>query len=144
MVGVRKEYQNQIVLRLNDPITTAKTYWSILKTFYNGNKVPIIHPLVINDKLISDFEVKANHFNNYLESQCVALENSDKIPGNQTYITNTKLSAIKLENKHIINIIRPLSVSKAHDHITFSIRLLKLCHSVIVEPLSTIFNNCMN
>ena len=107
-------------------------------------KVPIIHPLLINDKLISDFEVKANHFNNYLESQCAALENSDKIPGNQTYITNTKISSIKFENKYIINIIRSLSVSKAHDYITISIRLLKLCHSAIVEPLSIIFSNCMN
>ena len=141
MVGVRKEYQNEIVLRLNDLITTAKTYWSILKTFYNGNKVPIIHPLVINHKLISDFEVKASHFSNYLESQCAALENSDKIPGNQTYITN---SSIKFENKYIINIIRSLSVSKAHDHITISITLLKLCNSANVEPLSTIFNNCIN
>ena len=33
-------------------MTTTKTYWSILKTFYNGKKVPIIPPLLINDKLI--------------------------------------------------------------------------------------------
>ena len=65
-----KEYQNHIVLKLNDPMTTTKTYWSILKTFYNGKRVPVISPLLINDKLISDFEVKANHFNNFFASQC--------------------------------------------------------------------------
>ena len=34
------EYQNHIALNLNDPMTTTKTYWSILKTFHNGKKVP--------------------------------------------------------------------------------------------------------
>ena len=67
-------------------MTTTKTYWSILKTFLNGKKVPIVPPLLINDKLISDFEVKANHFNNFSASQCTALDNSSTIPEDQTYI----------------------------------------------------------
>ena len=50
----------------NDPKTNAKTYWSILKTFYNGKKVLIIPPLLINNKLISDFKLKANYFNDFL------------------------------------------------------------------------------
>ena len=29
----KKEYQNHIAFKLNDPITTTKTYCSILKTF---------------------------------------------------------------------------------------------------------------
>ena len=62
----KKEYQNHIALKLNDPMTTTKIYWSILKTFCNGKKVPIIPPILINDKLISDFEVKANHLNIFL------------------------------------------------------------------------------
>ena len=82
-------------------MTTIKTYWSILKTFHNGKKVPIIPPFLINDELISDFEVKANHFNNFLASQCTPLDNSRKIPKSQTYITNTKLSSIKFEKKEL-------------------------------------------
>ena len=34
-----------------------------LKTFYDGKKVPTIPPLLINNKLISDFEIKADYFN---------------------------------------------------------------------------------
>ena len=49
----------------NDRKTNGKTYWSILKTFYNGKKVLIIPPLLINNKLISDFRLKANYFNDY-------------------------------------------------------------------------------
>ena len=63
-------YQNYIASRLNDPKTNAKTYCYVLKTFYNGKKVWIIPSLPINNKLISDFEVKGNYFNNFFASQC--------------------------------------------------------------------------
>ena len=76
----KEEYQNHIALKLNDPMATAKTFCLILKTFYNGKKVPIIPPPLINDKLFSDFEVKASHFNNFFASQCTLLDNSSKIP----------------------------------------------------------------
>ena len=125
-------------------MTTTKTYWSILKTFCNGKKVPIIPPLLINDKLISDFEVKANHFNNFFASKCTPLDNSSKILESQTYLTNTKLPSIIFENKDIINIIRSLSGGKAHGHDNSSIRMLKICDSAIIELLSILFNNCMN
>ena len=99
-------------------MTKTKTYWPILKTFYNGKKVPIIPLILINDKLISGFEIKANQFYNFFASQCTPLDNSSKIPKNQTYITNTRLSSIKFENKDI-NIIRSLSVGKSMVMIIF-------------------------
>ena len=37
-----QEYFNNIALKLNNPGTSAKTYWSILKTCYNRNKIPVI------------------------------------------------------------------------------------------------------
>ena len=94
-------------------MTTTKTYWLILKTFYNGKKVPIIPLLLINDKLISDFEVKANHFSNFFASQCTPFNSSSKIPKNQNYITNPKPSSIKFEDKGIINTVRSVSVGMA-------------------------------
>ena len=44
--------------KLNNPSTSAKTYLSILKTFYNGKKVPLIPPFQIGNTLIS----KSKHF----------------------------------------------------------------------------------
>ena len=34
----KKEYQKHLALKLSDPMTNAKTYWSLLKTFYKGKK----------------------------------------------------------------------------------------------------------
>ena len=44
-------------------------------------------------------------------------------------------------NKDIINIIRSLNEDKAHGYDNISI---KICDTAIVEPLSIIFNNCIN
>ena len=122
---------------MSDPITNAKTHWSLLKTFYNGKKVPIIPPLLINNEIISDFEARANHFNNFFASQCTPLNNNSKIPENQTYKTYTKLPLIKFMNKDT-NIIRSLNEDKAHVHDNISIRMLKICNTAIVQPLSIV------
>ena len=90
-------------------------------------------PLLIHDKLISVL----GQFNIFLVSPCTPLDNSSKIPENQTYVTNTKLSSIKFENKDIINIIRSLSVGKAHVHDNISIKMLNIYDSTIVEPLQS-------
>ena len=62
----KKEYYNNVALKLNNHKTSAKTYWSILKTFYNGKKIPVIPPLLINNKLVSNIKTNANHFNIFL------------------------------------------------------------------------------
>ena len=55
----KEEWQNHLALKLSDPMSNAKTYWLLLKTFYNGKKVRIIPPLLIDSKIISEFEAKA-------------------------------------------------------------------------------------
>ena len=80
----------------------------------------------------------------FFVSQCTTLNNNSKIPENQTYQTNNKLSLIKFKNEDIINIIRSLNVHKAYGHDNISIRMLKIYDTAIVEPLSIIFYNCIN
>ena len=140
----KDKYRNYIVSRLNDPKTNAKTYWSVLKTFSNVKKVPIIPPLLINNNLISDFKFKANYFNDFFASQCTPLNNNSKIPETQSYVTNNNLSSVKFESKEISNVIRSLDVNKAHGHDNISIRMLRICDSAIAEPLTIIFNSCIN
>ena len=47
----KNDYYNALAKKLSDPKTSSKTYWSILKTFYNYSvkcsKVPIIPPILI-------------------------------------------------------------------------------------------------
>ena len=56
----KKKYYQNINKKLNDPLTSSKTYLSTTKTFFNGKKVPV-----------SDFREKANIFNSLLAKQCI-------------------------------------------------------------------------
>ena len=41
----KEKYFHDLSMKFNDPKTTAKTYWSILKSFYNDSKIPLIPSL---------------------------------------------------------------------------------------------------
>ena len=52
MIPNRKEkYFYDLSLKVNNPQTSPKTYWSIIKSCYNGRKAPIIPPLSANGKI---------------------------------------------------------------------------------------------
>ena len=40
-------YYRRIASKLNDSSTAPKTYWSILKSFVNGKKIPLIPPILV-------------------------------------------------------------------------------------------------
>ena len=59
MILKRKDdYDRQLSDKLNDPQMSAKAYWSILQTLYNGKQIPLIHLILVNNKLISNFQEK--------------------------------------------------------------------------------------
>ena len=61
----KKEYYDQLSKKLDDPLTSSKACWSMLKTFYSGTKIPLIPPIIIDNKVITNFREKANVFNNF-------------------------------------------------------------------------------
>ena len=54
----KTEYHSKLAAKLVNPSTSAKTYWSLLKTFANDRKVPVIPPLLINNKFILILRLK--------------------------------------------------------------------------------------
>ena len=56
-------YYENIGKKLNDPLLQAKTYWSILKIFYKGKKIPLIPPLLVDLKIIEiEYEDESKYF----------------------------------------------------------------------------------
>ena len=108
-------------MKLNNPNTSAKTYWSILKSFYNDSKVPLIPPLLVNNNIVSNFTKKANIFNDFSTLQCTPLNNSSVLPAKVTFKTQSRLNSICFEEDDILKIIRSLNVDKAHGHDNISI-----------------------
>ena len=135
----KEDYYCAFSDKLNDPHTSAKSYWPILKTLYNGKKIPLIPPILISNKLASNFEEKANLFNDFFAFQCPPVPNNSTLPLVTTPITNASLSSISFNDQDILNIIHSLNIKKGQGHDDISIRLLKICDSSIVNPLSIIF-----
>ena len=113
-----------------------------MKTFYKGRKIPVIPPLLINDKLETNFKKKAHHFSVFFTSKCTPLFNNNVLPDSLDYISPARLPSINFNNEDMLKIIKSLNVNKAHGHNNISIRMEKLCNQTIVKPLSIIFKKC--
>ena len=61
----KEKYYTKLSSRLADPLTSLKTYWSILKTFLNNKKISCIPPLFHENKFITDFK-KLNYLTIFL------------------------------------------------------------------------------
>ena len=124
-----EKYYNHLPLKLNNHNSCAKTYWSILKSFHNDTKVPLIPPLLVNNKTVSDFTKKTNLFNDFFAIQCTPLTNSNNLPPTRYFKTHLRLNSISFEKEDILKIIRNLNVNKALDDICIQM----LCDSEVVE-----------
>ena len=82
------KYHERLANKLNDPKTAFKTYWDILKTFVNGSKIPLIPPLLVDNKLVPDFLDKANLFNNFFAKQCTPISNDSAVPVSINFVTS--------------------------------------------------------
>ena len=137
-------YYENLGKKLNNPLVQAKTYWSILKTFYNGKKIPLIPPLLVNDKFVTDVKTKGDIFRKFFAEQCTPLKNNSKIPINLIFQTQSRLSSLDFNEDEILKIIRPLNIHKVHGHDDISIRMIKICDKSLLKPLTILFQNSPN
>ena len=134
-------YYENLAKKLNNPLLQAKTYWSILKTFYNDKKIPLIPPLLIDDTFITDTQAKANIFNNFFAEQCTPLKNNSMLPTNQIFLTQARQGSLDFNEGEILKIIRNLNINKTHGHDEISIRMIKICDKSLLKPLIILFEN---
>ena len=139
----KKKYYQNINRKLNDPLTSSKTYWSITKIFFNGKKVPVIPPLLFNGAFVTDFQEKAKIFNFFFAKQCTLVSNNSILPSEFTYMTEEHIQSITFSESDVFKIVRTLDVNKAHDHDNVSVRMIKLCINSVAHPLTLIFQNSM-
>ena len=133
-------YYKNLAKKLNNPLLQTKTC-SILKTFYNDKKIPLIPTLLVDNKHVTGIKTKANIFNEYFAEQCTYLKNSSVLPINQTFLTQSRLTSLDFNEEEIPKIIRALNIHKAHGHDDISIRTIKICDESLLKPLILLFQN---
>ena len=132
-------YYVNLAKKLNNPLLQARTYWSILKTFYNNKKIPLIPPLLINDKFVTDIQSKANIFTD----QCVPLKNNSMLSTNQLFMIQARLRSLDFNEGEILKILRVLNINKAHGHDGIFIKMIKICDESLLKPLRILFKNSL-
>ena len=76
----------------------------------------------MDDKFLTDMKTKANIFNKFFAEQCTPLTNDSKLPSNQIFLTQSRLSSLDFKEDEILKIIRALNIHKAHGHDDISIK----------------------
>ena len=127
-------YENIEKKKSNNPLLQVKTYWSILKTFYNNKKIPLIPPLLIETKICN-----ANIFNKFFAEQCTPLKNGSILPSSLEFLTQERLCSLNFSNDEILKLIRFLNVHKAHRYDDISTRMIKRCEKSLIKPIIILF-----
>ena len=92
---------------------------------------------------MTNFKDKANNFNDFFSKQCQPIPNNSTLPSIQSFETFDRLSTGDIDSKKILKLIQGFNSNKAHGHDGISIRMLKLCGSSVIKPLSLLFNICL-
>ena len=139
--STKASYYKNLGKNLNNPLLQAKTYWSILKTFCNEKKIPLISSLLVNNNFITDIETKANIFNKFFSEQCTPLKNDSVLPINQMFLTQSRLGTLDFNENEILKTFRTLIIHKAHAHDNISVKMIQICDRAPLKPLIIIFQN---
>ena len=94
---------------------------------------------MVDDKLVTDIQKKANVSNKFFAEQCTPLNNNSSLPVNQLFLTHSRLMSLHFDEDELLLIIRALNINKAHGHDDISIRMIKICDKSLIKPLMLIF-----
>ena len=124
--NAKNKYFFRVSEKLNNPNTSIKCYWSLIKTLLNGKKVPCIPPIYDNNRYVTDFKEKSQLFNSYFSEQYTLLKNISTLP--HTYSKHIKniLDTTVFSKEDIYKVIKTLDPNKAHGHNMISICMIKL------------------
>ena len=129
--------------KLSDPQTGSKHFWNAFIRITNKRKLTKIPPIIDNNTYVSNFQQKANIFNDYFANQCKIFENSSTLP-EVTLNTNASIYHAKITINNIVGIISKMSSKKAGGYDGISVTMLQLCATEVAKPLKTIFEKCLN
>ena len=134
-------YFEKLGKKLSDPSTGTKSYWTTLKNILNKKKNSVIPPLLENGVFITNFQAKADIFNELFVEECSIIPNNSVLPS-LIFRTN-KLSNIAIDETEILKLIRKLNTNKAHGRDELSVKMIKLCDNTIVLPLRLVYEKCL-
>ena len=112
----KEKYYSEFFKWLNNPFTSVKTWWTILKTFVNRIKVLIFPPLPVDDQFVTNFLGKFNIFNELFKHHCKHISNDSTLPSSYKYHLDERLSYADFTYEKTLKIFQALDSNKTHEH----------------------------
>ena len=88
-------------------------------------QIPLVPPLNVGNKLVTDFKKKARLFNDFFVSKYTPITIDNSLPSLFNLNLTSNLSVTNFTDDDILKIIRSLNINKAHGHDDISIRMIK-------------------
>ena len=107
----KNNYYNNIASDLQNPETTSKTFWSLLKSLFTKNSTGI-PTLVENGEPIINSQQKADLLNSYFASQSFLPPSNNNLPP-FSFITDARLDHITITPDSVKTILLNLNTSKS-------------------------------
>ena len=139
----KHEYEQKIAVKLSDPETTSKQYWSLTKKMYGNLKKAGIPSIIDDEKVFATSEEKATLFNEHFAAKANLPENLPDLPV-FTLLTEAKLTEVQTSPEIIKKILKNLQICKANGPDNVSNRILKTIADEIALPLSNLCNMSFN
>ena len=105
-------------------------------------RISNIPPLLVNNKLVSDFHKKAELFNRHFAEQCTLVQNTSTLPV-FNFKTNNGLKSFDINENDRHLIIKNLNANKAHSWDDISIRMIQSCGKSIALSLKLLFKTIL-
>ena len=142
ITDAKEKYHIKLGRKLTVNSQDVKTYWSVLKKLLIKKKIVNIPPLLENGLFVTNIETKATILNDYFVPQCSVIPTGSTLP---TLLPrcNPLLHGLPIDRGKVLKLIRSLDSKKAHGCDEISIMMIKICDSLIVEPLCLIFEKCL-
>ena len=120
----QKTYIAKMSVKLDNPKSVRKTYWTIINKSLSKKKIPIIPPILVNGELVSDFKQKANIFNNHFASLCAPIKNGSTLLS-FSYKTEKRITSFDIKDGDILLILKNLNVNKTHGGIKLKLVVIQ-------------------
>ena len=80
IIQVKDEYFSSLGKKLSDPAHGTKSYWTTLNKIIIKKKFSNIPPLLENGVFVTNFQTKANIFNDHFVERCSLISNDSVLP----------------------------------------------------------------
>ena len=138
----KKQYILKMTNKLEDAFTALKTYWNIVNHLLFNKKIHVILPFLVYQNFVSQFNKKADLFNNFFASTCTPIKNASSLPY-FSYRTNSRINSFHATEKDILLIIKSLDLARTHGCDNLSVRMIEICNESITIPLKIIFKESL-